>query len=257
MARTYKYLRRESRELTAWVTIDHPPYNVLTMAVMDELVDLLQTLTDEGDVKAVVLQGAGRAFSAGLDISEHTVEKSYQLLDTFHEIFRTMVRLDKPVVAAVRGPALGGGCELAMFCDMAIAGDTARFGQPEIKVGIFPPMATVIFPRLIGRRRAVELILTGDIIDAREAERIGMVNKVVPDAMLEEAVTQLVRKLAEHSAPVIQIARRAIYSAYDAEFPVALQRVEDIYLNHLMVLEDTTEGLKAFLQKRKPVWKNR
>ena len=257
MAKTYKYVRRESRELSAWVTIDHPPYNVLTMAAMEELVDILQLLADEGDVKAVVLQGAGKAFSAGLDISEHTLEKSYQLLDTFHEIFRTMVRLDKPVIAAVRGPALGGGCELAMFCDMAIAADTARFGQPEIKVGIFPPMATVIFPRLIGRRRAIELILTGDIIDAREAERIGMVNKVVPDAMLEEAVVQLVRKLSEHSAPVIQIARRAIYAAYDAEFPVALQRVEDIYLNHLMVLEDTNEGLKAFLEKRKPVWKNR
>ncbi len=255
--KTYKYIRHEARQLTAWLTMDRPPYNILTIDMMQELVDVFTALGDESDVKAVVLRGEGKAFSAGVDISDHTADKAYQMLDNFHEIFRCMARMDKPVVAAVHGAALGGGCELALFCDMVVAGESARFGQPEIKVGVFPPMAAVIFPRLVGRKRATELILTGDIIDAREAERIGMVNRVVPDDKVEEAVMQIVNKLSEFSAPVIQIARKAIYSAYDAEFPVALQRVEDLYLNQLMGLEDAAEGLKAFLEKRRPVWKNR
>lgn len=255
--KTYKTLKYESQQLTSWVTMNRPPYNILNIEMMQELVDIFQTLSDESDVKAIVLQGEGKAFSAGVDISDHTAEKAYQMLDTFHEIFRTMIRMDKPVIAAVRGAALGGGCELALFCDMVVAGESARFGQPEIKVGVFPPMAAVIFPRLVGRKRATELILTGDIVDAREAERIGMINRVVPDDKVEEAARQIVNKLSEYSAPVIQIARKAIYQAYDAEFPVALQRVEDLYLNHLMMLEDASEGLKAFIEKRRPVWKNR
>lgn len=255
--KSYKFIKHEARQLTAWLTLSRPPYNILTIEMMQELCDVFQVLGDEADVKAVVLRGEGRAFSAGVDISDHTADRAYQMLDTFHEIFRSMVRMDKPVIAAVRGAALGGGCELALFCDIVIAGESARFGQPEIKVGVFPPMAAVIFPRLIGRKRATELILTGDIIDAREAERIGMVNRVVPDDAVDDSVMQIVNKLSEFSAPVIQITRKAIFTAYDAEFPVALQRVEDLYLNHLMALEDPAEGLKAFLEKRRPVWKNR
>jgi len=255
--KTYKFVGYEARELTAWVTLNRPPYNIMTIEMMGEINDLFQWLAAQSDVKAVVVQGEGKVFSAGVDISDHTPEKVYQLIDSFLEIFRTIVQMDKPVIAAVRGAALGGGCELALFSDIVIASENARFGQPEIKVGIFPPMAAIIFPRLVGRKRATELILTGDIIDARTAERIGMVNRVVPDAELEEAVTQIVRKISEYSAPVIQIARKAIYAAYDTEFPVAIQRIEDLYLNQLMSLEDSTEGLKAFLEKRKPVWKNR
>ncbi len=255
--KNYRYLKYEAKELTAWVTLARPPYNIMTIDMIVEMNDLFQWLAIQADVKAIVLQGEDKIFSAGVDISEHTAEKAYQMIDGFHEVFRNIVQMDKPVIAAVRGAALGGGCELAIFCDIVIAGESARFGQPEIKVGIFPTMATIIFPRLVGRKRATELILTGDIIDARQAERIGMVNRVVPDAEVDDAVMQIVRKLSEYSAPVIQIARKAIYSAYDAEFPVALQRVEDLYLNHLMSLEDPAEGLKAFIEKRKPVWKNR
>jgi len=178
-------------------------------------------------------------------------------LNVFNKVFHSLVNLDKPTVAVVNGFALGGGCELASGCDMIIASEKAQFGQPEISVGAIPSVATVLLPRLIGRKKAFELILTGDVIGAAEAKQIGLVNKVVPPEKLDEAMTELISKLKDKSPVVLKLTRMAVYSGLDLDFNKALDNVTSIYLNLLMRTEDAVEGLKAFLEKRKPQWKGK
>jgi len=206
----------------------------------------------------VVVTGAGnRAFSAGVDVREHFPDKIDRTLEFFHKVFHALADVHKPTVAMVEGFALGGGCELAAACDMVVASENARFGQPEISVGAIPTVATVLLPRLIGRRRAFELIFTGDVIGAEEAKQIGLVNKVVPSDKLADATNELVNKLKEKSPVVLKLTRMAIYQGLDLEFKKALEGVTGIYLNLLMRTEDAVEGLKAFLEKRKPEWQGK
>jgi cyclohexa-1,5-dienecarbonyl-CoA hydratase len=184
-------------------------------------------------------------------------EKVEELLEAFHEIFFSLIELDRPTIAVVDGYALGGGCEVATACDMVIASERSEFGPPEINAGVLPPPATVLFPKLIGRRKAFKLTLTGDRIDAKEAERIGLVSKVVPAERLEEAVDELVGKLREKSPVVLRLTRSAICQTLDLDFRRALRSVTDVYLGSLMNTEDAVEGLRAFVEKRKPVWKGK
>lgn len=179
------------------------------------------------------------------------------MLDLFHMMFHVMAEVNKPIVAIVDGAALGGGCELAIASDIVIASDRAQFGQPEISVGAIPTVAAALMPKLIGRKKAFELIFTGDIISAQEAKEIGLVNKVVPAEKLPEVADEVVRKFKEKSPIVLKLVRKAVYQGLDREFKKALDGVTSIYLNELMKTEDAVEGLKAFLEKRKPQWKNK
>jgi len=160
-------------------------------------------------------------------------------------------------VAAVNGVALGGGCELATFCDVVIASETAKFGQPEIKVGVFPSIATVVFPYLVGKKKAMELILTGEAIEAKEALSLGLVNRVVPADKLDSAVKEFASKVTLNSGPVLQMMKKTMLSGEGLSFQDALKSAQDIYLNQLMALEDTNEGLQAFVERRAPVWKDK
>jgi len=206
----------------------------------------------------LVIAGSGdRAFSAGVDVSAHLPDKVDKTLNQFHKIFHLLADLGKPTIAVVNGLALGGGCELAIACDMLVASDQAKFGQPEIKVGAIATVAAVLLPKLIGRKKALELIFTGDTISATEAEKIGLVNKVVSPENLVDAINELVSKLKETSPIVLQLVRRAIYQGIDLDFEKAINRVTDIYLKQLIRTEDAVEGLKAFLEKRKPRWKGK
>jgi len=157
----------------------------------------------------------------------------------------------------VNGLALGGGCELAMGCDMIIASEKAQFGQPEITVGAIPPVAVVLLPRLVGPARAFELIMTGYVMSAAEAKQIGLVNKVVPQEKLEEAAAELVAKLRDKSPAVLKLAHMSLRQVLDADFKKELEEVTRIYLDLLMRTEDAVEGLKAFIEKRKPQWKGK
>jgi cyclohexa-1,5-dienecarbonyl-CoA hydratase len=157
----------------------------------------------------------------------------------------------------VDGPALGGGCELVAACDIVIATDRARFGQPEIKLGVFPPVAAILLPRIIGEKRARELILTGDMIDANEALRFGLVNYVVPGAELASKAKSVLGKIVELSASSLAMTRIALDLGGRAGFESALAEVENLYLNELMKTEDAREGVRAFMEKRRPEWKNR
>jgi cyclohexa-1,5-dienecarbonyl-CoA hydratase len=179
------------------------------------------------------------------------------MVEVFHRIFRQMWSLEIPTVAAVNGAALGGGCELVTCCDMVIASDRATFGQPEIQVGVYPPVAAVVFPRLMPHMKAMELLLTGAVVDAQEAERLGIVNKVVPVDSFDDDVTGFVSKLTALSGIVLRLTKRAALQGMTLGFEEALRLSEDLYLNHLMKTEDATEGLQAFVEKRKPVWKDK
>jgi cyclohexa-1,5-dienecarbonyl-CoA hydratase len=243
----------------ARITFSRPPLNVFDIAMMREVEGALNDCATRRELVAIVFEAAreSRAFSAGVSVEEHRPETIYQMLDSFHSIFRALELLAKPVIAVVDGAALGGGCELLLACDIVFASPRARLGQPEIKLGVFPPVAAVLMPRIVGERRARELILTGELIDAHEAQRIGLVSHVVESTKLEEKLQELLSKLRELSAPALEVARRAMDLSRGRDFGDALARVEDLYLNELMRTEDAQEGISAFMEKRKPTWRNK
>ena len=223
-----------------------------------EIIAALKSANVDQDVIVVIVAGAGeRAFSAGVDISAHLPDKIDKTLDQFHKMFHLLTDLDKPTIAVVNGFAFGGGCELAMACDMIVASDNARFGQPEIKVGAIPTVAAALLPKLVGRKHALELILIGETITAAEAKQIGLVNSVVPGEKLVEAVDELISKLKNLSPIVLKMVRKAVYQGIDSDFKKALGGVTDVYLKELIQTEDAVEGLKAFLEKRKPEWRGK
>ena len=237
----------------ARVVMNKPPLNVVDIAMMQELDAALKSLKGDNETKVIVLAAQGKAFSAGVEVADHTPDKVDSMIKTFHGIFHTLWSLEQPVVAAVQGAALGGGCEIAIACDFIVASEKAKFGQPEIKLGVFAPIATLLLPRLIGRMKANELLLTGDTIDAREAERIGLVNKVTPVETFEQEVNVFVNRLAMLSGAALRYSKRAITLGLEQ----GLASVEKYYLNDLMQSSDAIEGLNAFMEKRAPVWKNK
>jgi cyclohexa-1,5-dienecarbonyl-CoA hydratase len=251
-------IRLKVEDRVARITFARPPLNVMNIAMMREISAALSEST-EREVVAIVFDADknSRAFSAGVAIEEHVQETIYQMLDSFHAIFRQLEQIAKPVIALVDGAALGGGCELVAACDIVIASDRSRFGQPEIKLGVFPPVAAVLLPLVIGEKRARELILTGEIIDASEAGRLGLCSHVVPAVHLEGKLLEVVSKLKELSGTSLQFARQALDLGRGRSLDAALAEQENIYLHELMKTADANEGIKAFMEKRKPVWRHR
>ncbi|MGB6876685.1 MAG: enoyl-CoA hydratase/isomerase family protein [Candidatus Acidiferrales bacterium] len=237
----------------ASVLLDRPPLNVMNIRMMDSLHTLITKIVDRADI--LILRGAGKsAFSAGAEIADHTLDRVATMLQAFHRIFLELWRGKMITIAAVHGHCLGGGCELATFCDFVVAAESATFGQPEIKLGCFPPVAMVTFPRLVGMRAALDLILSGRMISAAEAQRIGLVTRVVPDNELDRAVSLLVDDLCKLSPSVLALARRALWSSDGFDFARSLQSIEDFYMRELMKTHDANEGIRAFLEKREPSW---
>lgn len=255
----YHDIKFKFEDRVARITLARPPLNVLNIAMMREIGDALGECSRQRDLVAIVFDGASecRAFSAGVAVEEHVEETIYQMLDSFHTIFRLLWQIARPTIAVVEGPALGGGCELVAACDIVIASERARFGQPEIKLGVFPPVAAILLPQIVGEKRARELILTGEIIEAAEASRVGLVNYVVPSGHLEQKLVETLSKLRGLSAVALELTRRALDSARGRSVEAALREVENMYLHELMKSEDANEGVKAFMEKRKPIWRNR
>lgn len=238
------------------ITLNRPPVNVLNIAMMEEVNSALEGWMDHKDLKVLLFKAKGKCFSAGVDVGEHMGDLAPKMISVFHRIFRLMDRIGVPTVASVYGSCLGGGCELAAFCDLVVATEGAKFGQPEIQVGVYPPIAAYLFPRIIGQKAAMELILSGKIISAQEALRIGLVNQVVPEADLEAATTEFLKPYLRLSAQVLRLTKKAIARGLMDDLEPALRVIEEIYLNELMKTADANEGLQAFLDKRKPVWRN-
>jgi cyclohexa-1,5-dienecarbonyl-CoA hydratase len=255
--RAYTFLQLAVADGVARITLNRPPANVLSVETLTELNQALDSLEYQREVKIVVLAATGKYFSAGFELGDHLGDRAYLMLEEFRKVFEHIVRLDKPVLAVVAGPALGAGSILAAGCDIVLAGASARFGHPEIKGGLFNPVAAALLPRLVGRRKAFEMILGGGLVTAAEAEKMGLVSRVLPDERLEAEAAAFIQRFQEGSAPILQMTRRAIAGGLDLLLPDAVRHAEDVYLNQLMATEDAEEGLKAVMAKRKPVWKDK
>ena len=250
----YKTLDLSVSDRVATVTISRPDkLNALNVAVFDDLTTVVDELRDRADIGGVIFTGAGRAFVAGADISELETLAGLKAKDLARRgqlVFNRLESLQKPVIAAINGFALGGGCELAMACHVRIASDAAKFGQPEVKLGLIPGYGgTQRLPRLVGKGRALQLLMTGEIIDAAEAYRIGLVNKVVPAADLMKTAQEMMKAMLANAPLALAGCIEMVNRGYDLSIGDALA-AEATAFGLLFSSEDKREGTKAFLEKR-------
>jgi cyclohexa-1,5-dienecarbonyl-CoA hydratase len=249
----------QTSERVAWLTIDRPPLNILDIPTIQQLGAAIASLDRLGpDLQVVVVRGAGeRAFSAGVSVQDHTPDKVGPMLESFHRAIRLLRDLPAVTIAAVQGHCLGGGMELALACDLMVASEESRFGQPEVDLGCYPPVAAALYPSLIGTGKTLDLLLTGRTLDCQEAERLGLVTRRVPTGHLGIAVEEFVGQITSKSAPVTRLIKTAIRAGRDQGFSAGLAEAERLYLHELAATEDMQEGLAAFLEKRKPEWRHR
>lgn len=241
-------------EGVAWLTLNHPPLNILTIEMIAELHTALNALAEQPTLKALVLAGNSKAFCAGVDVADHTPERVEPMIRGFGKLVTRLHTLPMPTLAMVQGAALGGGMELALGCDLVLAGASARFGQPEIKLGVFPPIAAALFPQLIGYQQAARLLFSGETIAAEEAARLGLVTYIAADEELGETLENLLKRFRGMSAAALRLTKRAMLHGVDLGGVHALPQIEDLYLDDLMATIDAREGIQAFLEKRQPVW---
>lgn len=237
------------------IKLASPPGNVLEARMMAEICGCLDTLGQDRNLKALVFEGEGKHFCFGASVPEHVKEKAPEMISAFHGMFKKLLALKIPTIAVVRGQCLGGGMELASFCSFIIAEPSAKFGQPEIQLAVFPPVAALILPRIIGQLRADDLVLTGRTIDATTAREWGLVHTVADDAAkaLDEFVEQ---HILPKSALSLKFACRAVRNGWYKNLESELDEMEDLYVNQLMDTFDANEGIGAFLEKRAPEWRN-
>lgn len=255
----YTNILVEQDGAVAVVTLNRPKVlNALNQATMDEVVDALETLDRDETARCMVLTGGERAFAAGADINEMAAATPVEMLSGYRfQQWERIRKVSTPIIAAVRGFALGGGCELAMLCDMIVAGEGARFGQPEINLGIMPGAGgTQRLTRAVGKARAMELVLTGRHMTAAEAYGMGLVTRVVPDEVVVEEARKLARQIAEKAPVAVRLAKEAVLKAFDTTLEVGLDYERKLFYL-LFSTEDHTEGIQAFLGKRPAVFKGR
>lgn len=253
----FHFIKHHIDGSVARMTLNHPDHNLLTEGMLRELADGISLVAERDEVKLIVLDSACKVFCGGIDIGEYTSERVFQMLDAFHSVFVGILDCSKPVLCVVNGPAIGGGAELALFGDLVIATAKAKFAQPEITIGFFPPLASTLLPFTIGPKLALEMVLLGAPITAERALELGLINRVVPEAELEKTVNDLIARVTAHSGPVLTIAKKAIVGGMGLSLRDGLKNSMNIFLNELYRLEDSQEGLRALVEKRKPNWKNR
>jgi cyclohexa-1,5-dienecarbonyl-CoA hydratase len=241
----------------AFLTLNRPPLNILNLAMIRELAEKLEALAGRTSLKALVLAANGKAFCAGVDVADHLPGKVGPIIHEFGALFTRLRTFPVPTIAIVQGAALGGGTELAVACDLVLAGTSARFGQPEIKLGVFPPVAAALFPRLIGYQQAARLLFSGEAIAATEAVQLGLITFAVADEEVMSRLEQLLNQFRGLSAAALRLTKRALLYGTEQEMGQALPWIEDLYLTELMATADAGEGLQAFLEKRPPIWTDR
>jgi cyclohexa-1,5-dienecarbonyl-CoA hydratase len=256
MAGKYDFLDVGIADGIATVMLNRPPVNVLHIPMMAELNTLLASGLKGQNLAAIVFRANGKAFCAGVDVADHTADKVGEMIAQFHGIFRKLAATDALTIAAVDGAALGGGCELATFCDIVLASARAKFGQPEVQVGVLPPIAACILPPQIGIRKAIELNALGATVKVDEAHRIGLVSQVYPVEGFDAAVDEYLAQIRKLSRPVVRMAKRATAMHAREQMLDHLKAVEKLYLKELMELSDAHEGIAAFVEKRAPEWKH-
>ena len=253
----FQFVKVRVEAEVARLTLDRPEHNLLNERMLSEIDAGINTLGERNEIKLIVLDSAGKTFCGGIEIGEYTQRRVFQLLDAFHMAFAAMLDTSKPLLVVVNGPALGGGAELAALGDLVIATPKARFAQPEIKLGVFPPLAAAILPYILGPKQALELVLTGEAMSAERARELGLVNWLVPEAELEKKVSEGIAKVTAQSAPVLTMAKKAIMGSLGLPLRDGVRNSMKVFLNELAELEDSQEGLRALVEKRAPKWKNR
>jgi cyclohexa-1,5-dienecarbonyl-CoA hydratase len=258
--RSFRFIRWDDSEPAARLTLCRPKQNVMNIEMLREMAWAISSLIHRNEVRLLILDSAPECegyFSMGVGAEGYTSTMVFQMMDAFHNVFFAMNEVSTPVLAIVDGVASGAGAELVAYCDLVIATEQAQFRQPEIRLGVFPPLGAVIYPRVIGPRRAMEFLLTGEPINAQQALMMGLVNQVVPRAALEEAVGALVKRLCNQSAPVLRLLKQVVFEGTWKPFREALKNAQNIYLNELFALQDPQEGLRALMEGRRPVWRNK
>src|SRR5512142_1173079 len=224
----FKFIQFDTSTYIARITLNHPPYNVLTVPLMIEMAEAIESLNGRGDIKAILIDSNQKMFSAGIGLEDSKADRVFQTLDAFNRVFNAMRDISKPVILVVNGQAIGAGSELVAFGDLVIATPKAKFAQPEVKLGIFPPFAAVMLPQLIGPKKTYELILTGEAMSAEEAHAYGFVNKIVPEADLEKAVKEVIARIGEFSAPVLEMTKKVIGGCLNLPLKDAIKKSHDI-----------------------------
>ena len=254
----YKNITLDKQAGVVRLTIDRPPVNVMDYDTIVEITAVVEETAKDPEAKILVIRGSGaRAFCAGVEVKDHIGDMVPKMMNGFEVMVRTLRRLKIPSIAVVNGVALGGGCEVVAACDMAIASDKAQFGQPEVKLGGLAPAAAALFPPIMGEKKAFELILVGDNISALDAEKIGLVNSVIPDSELDAAAEKLIAKFTEKTPIGVRLIKEAFYEAANSpDFSTAIRKATELGIKSWQT-EDAQEGLKAFLEKRPAVWKNK
>lgn len=256
-ATTFTRLRLDVNARVARITLDHPPLNVIDVAMMEELSQAIQEIEGHREISVLVLAARGKSFSVGVDVAAHTPDKVQGMLEKFHRIIRALIATKLVTVAAVDGHCLGGGAELAMVCDLGYTSETAHWGFPEIKLGCYPPVAATALAAVVGQKHAADLMLTGRTITGTEAAAIGLVNRAVPEGQLLRVVEESVGHLVKLSPAALALAKKALYSWDSMHFDKGLARAEKIYLEELVETRDAQEGVNAFLEKREPKWQGK
>lgn len=253
---TPKYIVTKEKDGMFQIFLNRPPMNSFNAEMVEEVYRALSQLQYRNDLKVVIFSAAGKAFCGGISPEDLSEDRAFQLIEALGRMYTQLQMLNIPVLSLVQGMALGAGFELVMFSDLAIATESSKFGLPEIRLGHFPAFGCNILQRCIPPKRAAELIFLGELIGAKEAKEYGLINAAVPDDKLQEQAGVIVGKLMQFSAPVLQLAKKAMTESQTKSLDDSIRTVEEIYLNQLLMLEDSKEGLKAFTEKRKPVWKN-
>ncbi len=247
-----------TEEGVATVLLDRHPLNVLTTAMLNELDGALRDLEAVPDLRLIVIRGAGRVFSAGVDVGEHVGDALEPMLDAFARVSRRLLEIEVPTLAVIHGAALGGACEIAALCDLAITTDDAKLGTPEIALGVVPPVGAAMFPLLVGAQRARALVLLGEPVRGTEAAASGLVWKSVPPDALDSEVAKIIERFRSLSGASLRLAKRTFRVAELARTPIeAVLAADAEQRRSLPRMHDANEGLRAFLEKRAPRWLHR
>ena len=250
----FQFVEWQAAEGVGRLTLKRPPLNIINIAMLHELGSALEEAARDPSLRTLVVRADGKLFSAGVDVADHTADKVGEMIPLFDRVCAALADIPVPTLAVVHGHALGGGCEVALCCDLVLAAEGANFGQPEIKLATIAPIAALRLPPLIGYHRAAEMLFTGEVIGASEAARIGLINRAVPAAELERVADETVSRLSALSGAALRACKQAMRLGGDGW--AGLPAIEKLYLDGLMSTEDVHEGLAAFMQKRAPVWKH-
>lgn len=252
-----RFLKLDKSGGVARITLNRPKHNVLNIDMMNELIADLEKLKADLELKCVVIAGEGPSWCAGVEVADHKPGNVDAMIAAFNRMIELIEGQEVPTIAAVHGACLGGGMEAAIACDIVVAGKSSVFGQPEIKLGFFPPYAAIRLPHLVGPAKAIEICTTGKRYSAEDAKAMGFVTYCVEDGRLAETVDSLVKEIQYCSPLIIRLNKQAVKQHLGLAFPAALKGVSDLFLNTLMKTADTLEGIASFEEKRKPVWQNK